>query len=205
MKKIDVFVFGDSIAYGVGDDELGGWVNRLRLNLERLDKEDVISIFNLSVSGEISEEVLARFETECKSRYKKDKLTFIIFAVGINDTQIINGVERVPLMNYEKNMRTLLNKGTAITDYVYVVGLTSVDETKMAPVIWDPRKSYYNDRIASFDKKLETICNSLDIDYIGVHDYIIKNDLSDGLHLNCKGHIKLSNTVIERIIDKIKK
>lgn len=72
MKDIDIFVFGDSITYGVGDDEKCGWVNRFRLNLEK-DDTRTFQIFNLRISGDITEGVKNRFNTEFNTR--KDKKT----------------------------------------------------------------------------------------------------------------------------------
>ena len=56
-----ILVFGDSIAYGANDYELGGWVNRLRLDFDKKTDYE-IEVFNLGRSGEISEEVLNRFD-----------------------------------------------------------------------------------------------------------------------------------------------
>lgn len=159
MKRVDIFVFGDSVAYGVGDEELGGWVNRLRLYLEAREKNSVINVFNLSISGETSGETLARFEFECKIRYKEDKQTVIVFAIGINDTQIVSGIDRVTLTQFEKNMRNLIGKGREISERILVVGLTGVEETKVTPVFWNAQKNYFNNRIISFDKKLENLCD----------------------------------------------
>ena len=83
--------FGDSITYGENDIEHSGWVNRFR---KQLDNEFGLqhNVHNLGVCGDISAEVLARFDAECKPRYERfDKNCVIVFAVGINDAQTVEG------------------------------------------------------------------------------------------------------------------
>ena len=40
MKDINILVFGDSITYGAWDKEKSGWVNRLRLALEKAKRQN---------------------------------------------------------------------------------------------------------------------------------------------------------------------
>ena len=64
MKKDTVnIIFGDSIAYGLGDTECFGWLNRLRKKDEKLLKEFFL---NLSIPGQSSSEIVERFEFELK-------------------------------------------------------------------------------------------------------------------------------------------
>ena len=81
MKGTNIIIFGDSITYGACDYEMGGWVNRLRIYFDN-NAESKISVFNLGISGEISEEVLTRFDSEFNARYDKDKKNVVIFAIG---------------------------------------------------------------------------------------------------------------------------
>ena len=111
---MNILVFGDSIAYGANDLELGGWVNRLGLHLDKKYDYDY-NVFNFGVSGEITTEVLARFDSECKARCgKQGNETVIIFAIGINDTSMLSyntqepryvGVERQMLGQFHKQLR----------------------------------------------------------------------------------------------------
>lgn len=201
MNKIDIFVFGDSLAYGLVDNELGGWVNRLRLILENQEKGNVINVFNLSISGEITEETLERFEAECKARYDKDRLTIIIFAIGINDTQVINGNDKVSLSQFATNIHNLITQAKKYTEKIVSVGLASVEDAKLAPAFWNNNKSYFNSRIIKFDSKLESVCNEENISYVKVYDMITLDDLFDGMHPNIKGHKKICDVMLERITE----
>ena len=77
-----VFVFGDSIAWGLYDDR-GGWVGRLWNARSRL-------VYNLGVDGETSEDISKRFIAEAKVR-GANKNSIIVFAVGVNDSSRMNG------------------------------------------------------------------------------------------------------------------
>ena len=55
-------VFGDSITWGAWDVEKGGWVNRLRLFI---DKENLnYRVFNCGVGGDTTKELVARVSSE---------------------------------------------------------------------------------------------------------------------------------------------
>lgn len=199
MEFVNITVFGDSLAYGVADTELGGWVNRLKIFLDN-HEERQINVFNLSIPGEITEEILIRFKAECNVRYDKEKRTIIVFAVGINDTQDINGNYRVSMEQFISNIKELINAAKKFTNDILFIGLTKVDESKVIPVFWNKNKSYFNDKILRFDNSLETICNKEKVLYLKVYDMITLNDLSDGLHLNNIGHQKLCDAVLSKVI-----
>ena len=63
MKDIVTIIFGDSISYGLYDNELG-WSYRLRKKLGYNH-----FIFNLAIPGQSSFDILNKFEIELKNRY----------------------------------------------------------------------------------------------------------------------------------------
>lgn len=194
MKDIDIFVFGDSITYGVGDDEKCGWVNRFRLNLEK-DDTRTFQIFNLGISGDITEGVKNRFNTEFNTRKDKKNDTLIIFSIGINDTQDINGKDRVTLEQFENNISHLINNAKKYSDNIAFIGLSMVDETKVVPLPWNEEKSYFNKKIIIFDNKLKEICNKNNIRYLNIYNLLTLDELIDGIHPNSIGHQKICDEV----------
>lgn len=83
-----ILIFGDSISHGKWDYKTGGWVQKLSNFLDEkslLDPHFDYSVYNLSISGDTTEEILERFESEAKQRLKYEE-GIIIFAVGINDS-----------------------------------------------------------------------------------------------------------------------
>ncbi len=109
MRDINILVFGDSITYGAWDKEKGGWVNRLRLALENDDSNNYYTIFNLGISGDVTESIKNRFDNECKIRFNKNDNTIIIFSIGISDTQNVKDEDRVSLETFRNNIITLIN------------------------------------------------------------------------------------------------
>lgn len=194
MKDIDIFVFGDSITYGEGDNEKCGWVNRFRLNLENNHTED-FNVFNLGISGDITEGVKNRFDSEFNTRKKEENEVIIIFSIGINDTQDINGKDRITIEQFEDNIVSLINKAKKYSNHIAFIGLSKVDETKVVPIPWNKEKSYFNKKIIKFDKKLEEVCNKNDIKYLKIYDLLSLDELADGLHPNSIGHQKLCDEI----------
>lgn len=200
MKDIDIFIFGDSIVYGVGDTEKCGWVNRFRLNLEK-DTTRTYNVFNLGISGDITKGVKNRFNTEFETRNDKENKNLIIFSIGVNDTQDIKGKDRVSLDEFENNISYLINNAKKYSNNIIFIGLPKVDETKVVPLPWNKDKSYFNKKIIKFDNKLEEVCNKNNIKYLKIYNLISQDELLDGIHPNSIGHQKLCEAVTEFIKD----
>ena len=203
MKETSIMVFGDSITYGEVDTEYGGWVNRLRLYLDNEEKND-FNTFNLGISGEISEETLIRFESECSVRYDKEENTIIIFAIGINDAQDVNGKYRVSIDDFENNIKKLVSKAKKFTDNILFIGLTKVDESKVVPWPGNTSKSFFNEKIIKFDNLLEKTCDDENVLYLKIYNLLSLEELGDGLHPNNDGHQKICDVVLNKIKDLIK-
>ena len=204
MKDINIFVFGDSIAYGAFDKDKGGWVNRLRLLLENVDIEKNYNVFNLSISGEITEGIKNRFNFECEKRYDKEANNIIVFAIGINDSLDVKGNDNVSLKMFSDNISSLIIGAKRYSNNILFVGLTKVDESRVVPLSWDHEKSYFNKKILKFNEVLEKVCLLNNVNYLKVYDLIEIEELSDGLHPNEVGHQKLCDEVkneIEIFID----
>jgi len=103
-----ILIFGDSITQGFWDSE-GGWVQRIRkmYDLHKIDniQDDVPTIFNLGVSGDSTDEIIQRFETETRARLE-DELV-IIFSVGVNDSRVRDTKEFSNIERYQQNLATL--------------------------------------------------------------------------------------------------
>ena len=199
MKDINILVFGDSITYGAWDKEKSGWVNRLRLALENDNSNNYYTIFNLGISGDVTEGIKDRFDNECKIRFNKNDNTIIIFSIGINDSQNIKDEDRVSLGTFRNNVISLINSAKKYTNNILFIGLTKVDESKVTLLPWDKDKCYLNNKIIIFDKELKNICLENDVDYLYIYDLLEVEDLFDGLHPNNVGHQKICDKVKTKI------
>lgn len=198
-KKI--FVFGDSIAWGAEDIE-GGWVTRLKKDFDRENSEsntqNYSALYNLSVSGDTTREVLARFEREIQSRItSEDNEVTILFAIGINDSQILTNSRenKISLPNFQFNLAKLHESAKQFSNEVIFVGLTTVDESLVTPTVWEDTSSYVNEEILQYNQCLQDFCDEKQLLFINIYEAWIQADykslLSDGLHPNTAGHEKL--------------
>lgn len=172
-----ILIFGDSIAYGLYDNELG-WAYRLR---KKLDNKNFI--FNLAIPGQNSFDILNKFEIELKNRYNETDNFKVIFSFGIKDT-LKNNID-----DFKNNLLQIINKTKNYTKDITFIGLIKPDINK--------RKEYDLDKVVLFDKTLEEICSKEKLKYIKIRDLINNNELVDGLHPNDVGHKKISNLIIK--------
>ncbi|MFA6341036.1 MAG: GDSL-type esterase/lipase family protein [Candidatus Paceibacterota bacterium] len=182
----NIAIFGDSIAFGLNDED-GGWVERLRRYFHVADKKYEIN--NFSVSGDDTEELLKRFKTEC-SISKTDQ---IIFAVGINDSLYISFEE------FKRNLEILIDQAKKFTKDIVFIGLTPVDESKVAPIPWNAEFSYNNKNIRKFNDAIKDIAKKNKLKFIDTLDRLNKDDLDDGLHPNSIGHQKMFEVIKDNI------
>ena len=121
-----LLVFGDSITYGLNDDK-GGWVGRLRKELEKeyLANAGHVenTVYNCGIRGDTTEQMLKRFDIELSSRADRQDDPVILFAIGTNDScTSSSGSNTVPAANYRENLGKLLEKAQTVTDKVILSG-----------------------------------------------------------------------------------
>ncbi len=165
-------------------------------------------VYNLGVSGDNTEDLLKRFETECKARLSEEKSVIIIFAIGINDSQFLHNENRlrIPPEKFKENIKKLINLSKKFTTKIIFVGLTPVDETKTIPLPWNTNKSYRNENVEKYNKIIRLICKKSNIYFIEIFERWVKINykdlLEDGLHPNSKGHEKIFETVKSFLFEK---
>lgn len=184
MKDIVTIIFGDSIAYGLFDEELG-WAYRLKKILSNNNY-----IFNLAIPGQNSEDILNKFEIELKNRYNNIDDFKIIFSFGIKDSLLLSK-DNNHLKIFENNVLEIINKTKEYTNKIYFIGLINPDINK--------RVEYNLDCIAKIDNTIEKICTKEQVNYIKLKDLIFNYELVDGLHPNSIGHKKISEELLKNI------
>ncbi len=190
-----ICVFGDSTSWGAWDDEKGGWVNRLWLSL--IDHEPYVTLYNLGIDGGTSQTILERFEFESKFR----EGDAFIFQTGGNDASSgPDGVCRVPLEDFKKNIEGIIIKAKKITTKIVFVDLKNCDEAKTTPVSWDTIY-YRNAQLEAYNNVMREVCNEHNVLHLdlGVLD---NDDFEDGLHLNAKGHEKIFSKINSFLIEQ---
>lgn len=190
-----------SIAWGAHDLERGGWITRFRDYFEARNKD--INVYDLSVSGDTTTDLLNRLEVEVKSR----EPNIVIFAIGINDAQSVSGVNstRISVDEFKNNLKKIHSTAHKFANEIIFIGFTSVDESKTRPVSWNISASYTNENIKYFDTEIKKFCKENNARFISMDGVINIIDLDDGLHPNTEGHKKMFDKIrpeIETVIGK---
>src|SRR4030042_1024853 len=201
---VRILVFGDSITYGAWDKE-GGWVNRLRKfmdekNLPELSKSGFYClVYNLGVSGNTTEDLLQRFESEINDRLMEGDETIIILSIGINDSQFNPSSNnfKIPPQKFQDNIKKLLNAAREISSKIIFVGLTPVDEK--ITTSWYTDECYKNEYIQKYDEIIKSACKENKIYFVEIFNDFMESNynklLEDGLHPNSEGHKKIFEIV----------
>lgn len=204
-----VLIFGDSITQGFWDIE-GGWVSRIRKHYDQqmIDgtDNDPPTIFNLGVSGNSSDDVLARFENETKAR-ATEEIAFVV-AIGVNDARTKAGVNYSDPNRYKQNLSEILRLAKQHSSKILFVGLTPCVEERSNPVSWGDT-GYTNGRIKEFDDALRQFCEEEQVLFVEVFEPFAKAEaetelLPDSLHPNDEGHQLVADLVLPKLQDLLR-
>jgi lysophospholipase L1-like esterase len=215
-----IFVFGDSIAYGFYDTN-GGWVGRIASELHQKslesilkgDKSTYFEVYNLGISGDSTGGVLERIKQEVEARRLYEQEEIIIISVGINDSVLEDdNTALMDVYEFQTEYEKLIEEVKKLSDRVYCIGLTAVDEELTSP--WtgsSTGKQWRNVRINLFEDSIKQSASRLSVPFIPIHDEFLdkinegKKFLADGLHPNDAGHEFIAKTVISAIINNLPK
>ncbi|MDP3882196.1 MAG: SGNH/GDSL hydrolase family protein [Nanoarchaeota archaeon] len=182
-----ICIFGASSTHGFYDVEKGGWPDRLKSYLyTKNSEEDYYEVFNLGISGNTTEDLLARFKNEASTR----KPTIIIISLGDNDSAL-----NISLKKYEENMNTIIKQAKEFTKNIVILGAKKVNEKITNPVPWNKDAHYTNANIQKYDDKLKEISEKGKVSYLSLFNLLNDSDLHDGLHPNSQGHEKIFQVV----------
>lgn len=186
-----ICVFGSSIGYGHNDDEGGGWCDRLKAYYFKNKKN--VSVYNLSVSGAMSKDVVERFSVEYGARRPE----VVLIAIGLNDSIFDQNTNKykISLENTKKNIEQLVLMTRKNNNMIIFIGLTSVNEKLVSPVPWAKNLSYNNEDIKKYDNVIKKVTKNSNVPYCYMYDLLQDEDLDDGLHPNAQGHKKMFERV----------
>lgn len=191
-----ICIFGDSIVWG-GNDSQGGWAHRLR---NSLFNEFGTEVYSLGITGNTTNDLLKRFDTESAVR----KPNVIIFAIGINDSVFTDTPENtwVPIDRFEKNITELIVRAHAYAKHVFFVGLTPIDDAKTNPIPWAVPHCCSMAAASQYDEALQRACIANDAEYILIRGLLSLADLPDGIHPNDVGHEKIYALIHDILLKK---
>lgn len=202
-QPLRIIAVGDSLVYGYGDTQGGGWVERLKRRWMEHDPDHVL--YNLGVRGDRVAQVKARLVQEFNHRgeLRNKYPDMIILSVGVNDSPRLGHVQGRNLTNYEQfteDINSLLDRALQLSSVLFI-GMIPVDEQKM-PFL---DCFYYNLRDQyHYKEATKQACLQRQIPYLDVFDLWMSRGehwremrmSDDGLHPNVKGYESLYQDIV---------
>lgn len=202
---LKLVVLGDSIVYGFGDPEGGGWVERLRRRWMWPDSPGHV-IYNLGVRGDGVKQVAQRLENEFRHRgeLRNHVPDAIILSVGVNDSARLgrpNGRNYTDFEVFKVELANLLDRSQQLCPVLFV-GMVPVEESKM-PFL----DCFYYTHADQYRYKEATqlACQARQIPYLDIFDlwrgrgagwWQAHLSCQDGLHPNVSGYKALLQDVL---------
>jgi len=198
-----VIAVGDSLVYGYGDSEGGGWVERLRLQWMNPETPGPI-LYNLGVRGDGVVQVAKRLESEFCDRGELRHRTpdVLVLSFGINDSARAgrpNGRSVTDVIHFEQSVDQLLKKAHGLCP-VYFVGMVPVNEAAMpfANILHFSQTEQH--RYRDITRRL---CEAQNIPYLDLFEqWSMQSDewvrdrlCADGIHPNILGY----RTILESV------
>jgi lysophospholipase L1-like esterase len=201
-----VFILGDSVAYGVGAAQ-AGWADLLKQWLfKQMYSEggtgETYELFNFAYPGGGIEFVL---ETQLKQMdaYRRDDKIIAVACTGGNNAKAVGDPHSFVSSpeEYKQLVTTLLDRLQQQADAVIALpSLVVVDETKVCPKInpFTGKKSFFtNERIAQFNRMFQELCQAQDVSFVytSPEGWAETCLYTDGLHPNQVGHQRLYDQI----------
>lgn len=194
-----IVALGDSLIYGFGDPEGGGWVERLR-RYWMTPESPSHALYSLGVRGDRVQQVARRIESEFRHRgeLRHRVPDIIILSVGLNDSARLgrlDGKNFTDFDEFQADLATLLDQAQQLCPVLFV-GMTPVDESKM------PFSNclYYNHADQyRYKEATRLACQTRQIPYLDILDqWMTRGEhwwqarlTQDGLHPNSAGYASL--------------
>lgn len=189
-------VLGDSLVYGFGDVEGGGWVERLRRSHMEPGSQGPV-VYNLGIRGDGVFQVAKRLEQEFRLRgeLRNRFPDLIVLSVGINDSARVGGPSGrhyTAFENFQQGIDDLLSQAKALCPVLFV-GMTPVNEAQMpfAEILY-----YCHANQQRYVQATQAACDAHGIPYLDVFScWLERGDrwwqsrlTQDGLHPNSAGY-----------------
>ena len=208
MNK-NYIIVGDSITYGIGDIENGGWAAMFKKYIVNKDDSKICNnyVHIAAYPGATSTDILNKIEHIYNSFKNEEFKNVVILSIGVNDTQEFNGKNRNTIEQYISNIKKIAQHILTQNAELIILGLTRIECDEK--FFWKPSKYYDNSTISEYDKDLQAIiefdnelkyiCKENEIKYIPMQDVLDKDDFVDGLHPSSNGYRKIFEKVINNV------
>lgn len=199
-----VVAIGDSLVYGYGDPEGGGWVERLRRQAMAPGATGAV-FYNLGVRGDRASQVRERLSQEFRYRgeIRNRVPDRVVISVGTNDSARVGralGRNYTDFDDFEQTIAELLAEAHQLGPVLFV-GMVPVNEAAMpfSEVLYYSHREQWR-----YKEATREACESQNIPYLDVMDLWLRRGddwwqarLSiDGLHPNPLGYQSLVHDIL---------
>jgi lysophospholipase L1-like esterase len=198
-----VVAIGDSLVYGYGDPEGGGWVERLRRQWLQPESPGH-AIYNLGVRGDtvqrVSRRLVQEFQTRGEFRNRVPDVMFL--SVGTNDAARVgkpNGRAFTDFELFRAEIDRLLDEAASLCPVAFI-GMTPVLEERMpfAEILYYSHRDQF-----AYKEATKRACQQRNIPYLDVFDlWLSRGEIwwrsrvsTDGLHPNVLGYRSLLDDI----------
>ncbi|MEB3269884.1 MAG: GDSL-type esterase/lipase family protein [Leptolyngbya sp.] len=194
-----IVAIGDSLIYGYGDPEGGGWVERLRRRWLQPETPGH-ALYNLGVRGDCVQRVAQRLGQEFSNRGElRNRLPdAVVLSVGVNDSARVgkpDGRSYTDLDQFATHMGALLDQARSLGPVVFI-GMVPIipEQMPFAEILF-----YSHGDQQRYRDVTRAACQQRQIPYLDVLDlWLSRGDAwwrsrlcSDGLHPNVAGYRSL--------------
>lgn len=212
MEK-KIIILGSSITWGAWDIE-GGWADRLKRLINKkvvkTNEKYYCMLYNLSISGDISSEIVERFDREVPLRLGENQEMILIFEIGINDSMYVNAEKKfqVPKELFRSNIKLLIKKSQKLANKIIFIGAPPVIDSILDPIPWHPEGTYKTKYAKEFNDILSEECEKHGVEYVDIFSKFDKGELTelmspDGVHPSTNGHEAIFEAVHE-VLERLK-
>ncbi|WP_293531703.1 GDSL-type esterase/lipase family protein [Phenylobacterium sp.] len=183
--------FGDSFVNGTGDDDCLGWVGRLCAAERRAGAD--LTMYNLGIRRDTSEDILRRWKPEAAVRLPVDSDGRLVFSFGLNDLAPDDefGRPRISEGASLQNAHDILSEASAWRPTL-MMGPLPVTSSQ-------PR----NDQIRSYSEHLNGLCASLGVPFFDAVPFAAEvyetwrreADAGDGIHPNAESYSAFASAI----------
>lgn len=206
---LNILFVGDSITYGIGAGEGKSFVYKLEKNLPREISNVEWGIYNEAVIGSDTSDWTAWTDLKVLAH----KPNIVVIMLGTNDcSPPSNSTQHVPMANYERNLRSMINAISAFnngSDYndgkpvIILMVPPPIDNTKVDETIRD------NNNLILYGQTVRNLANEFKIPFVDNYDnlldqgweYYSSKRSGDGIHINDEGHLVIYDKLMQKIID----
>ncbi|MDX2322109.1 MAG: GDSL-type esterase/lipase family protein [Moritella sp.] len=201
-----IICFGDSITRGESDAVYGGWADRIKTRLIKQFLEtakDRVSVFNMGISGETTDGLMQRFQSEFVTRLADDKQNTVLFGYGANDLANQDGRFLVTIESYIDNLSHCIEFALEKGASVVLINITPI--AAHLDGIPNINKRIRNDEtIRRYNQALLNLSVKYSVELIDVYTPFNANKetylTADGLHPNSAGHELLYQVISSSLL-----